>query len=93
MSASGTSDRPYPPPAFDFEGHTYYLYDTWSLQQRIEHIIPTSSPDNNGIRQRIPIAYEKVLDLEGGQQLQQCKVGFKWNGLAVFLFMYLLGEI
>lgn len=33
-------------------------------------------PDSSSVHQRIPITYEKVLDLEGGQQLQRCKVGF-----------------
>jgi len=33
-------------------------------------------PDASSAPRRIPITYEKVLDLEGGQQLEQCKVCF-----------------
>ncbi|KAL4064925.1 hypothetical protein V8B97DRAFT_2010607 [Scleroderma yunnanense] len=73
-SGEGSHVQPYPPPNFDFQGHTYYLYDTWSLQQTTQHITVSTSSRDDSVQQRIPVTYEKVLDLEGGQQLQQCKV-------------------
>ncbi|KAI6044928.1 hypothetical protein EDC04DRAFT_2637621 [Pisolithus marmoratus] len=72
-----TSDNnpPYPPATFDFDGRTYHLHDSWSLQQSVDFVnLPVSLADEGSAHQKVRVCHQKILDLEASQQSELCQL-------------------